>query len=493
MSRVTAWPRRLPLKVQLVAGFSATMLVVLLAAGLFVYWRVQFALDRQVDDDLTETSQRLVPLVSSSGALLPSATAADRSAIYQVLTRQGLLVSGSSAAGTTPLVSPAEAGTAVEAPVRHDIGALLPIKNHPLRAYAVGLPDRGGEAAVLVVAVPRDHRDEALLELLVQLSVAGAGALVITSAVGYLLARSALRPVEAYRAQAVNVIDGATGVRLDIPDRREDEITRLGSTLNAMLDALEAAVERERDFVRDASHELRTPLTLLTARVQLALRRPRSVDEHEQILQELRTDLDRLSRLAARLLDETRPDVDGGISDVVAVARDQVRRRASSLERPEQLRWVADTSGPLSVALPEVALIQVVDNLVSNALAHGAPPVTVSAARTGSWAILRVEDSGSGMDSHLLATATLRFTRAAESRTRPGFGLGLAVVDQIVTRAGGELRLCFAGEHVSTGHAIPVPCVHGDAMTVTALVPLEPAGSDQPAEPALRPTGERVT
>lgn len=174
---------RLPLRVRLVAGFSATMLLVLLAAGGFVYWRVHFALDRQVNEDLTEISTRLAPLVTGTGALSSGASASDRNEIYQVLDDQGRVLSASPTAGPDPLLDATAARQALSAPVRRDLGALLPIKNHPLRAYAVPLPRTGGAAAVLVVAVRRDHRDEALLELLLQLAIAGLGALVLTSAV----------------------------------------------------------------------------------------------------------------------------------------------------------------------------------------------------------------------------------------------------------------------------------------------------------------------
>lgn len=480
MRRLAAKFHRLPLRARLVAGFSATMVLVLLAAGAFVYWRVSFALDRQVNDDLTQISQQLLPLVTGSGALQATAPAVDRSADYQVVDRDGRILTTSPTAGPQPLVSPSDARAALQAPVRRDIGALFAIRSHPLRAYAIALPGSSGPAAVLVVAVPRNHRDEALRELLVQLGVAGAGALVITSAVGYWLARSALRPVEAYRSQAAHVIDGAAGIRLVVPDQREDEITRLGNTLNTMLGALEAAVERERDFVRDASHELRTPLTLLTTRVQLALSRPRSTAEHHAILEEIRTDLDRLSRLSNQLLDDNHATDRDSSTDLLALTRDRVHRRGLALEHLDHLSWATSPgSPPLPVTLDEVALTQVVDNLLSNALTHGAPPVNVTTDQVGQYVRLQVEDRGAGMDAHLLATATRRFTRAPESRTRPGYGLGLSLVERIVTDAGGELRLCFAGEHQSTGHTTREPCTHGPAMTVTALLPRRPAAQDE--------------
>ena len=111
----------------------------------------------------------------------------------------------------------------------------------------------------------------------------------LASLVGDQLARLALRPVERYRRRAAEIAAGSSHLRLEVPDERDDEVTRLGHTLNEMLAALDESLERERQFVGDASHELRTPLTLLQSRIQLARRRERSVAEHEAVLDEPRS------------------------------------------------------------------------------------------------------------------------------------------------------------------------------------------------------------
>ncbi|MFC4785832.1 ATP-binding protein [Nocardioides sp. MAHUQ-72] len=475
---------RLPLRVRLVAGFSATMLLVLTAAGAFVYWRVQFALDRQLDGDLSADTRRLAPLVQPDGELVPDVSQVVGNELYQVLDRQGRVVSASPTLRGRPLISPATARRALDDPVRQDIGALLPTTQDPLRVYATPLPT-GQEAAVLVVAVRRDHRDEALLELLAQLAVAGLGALLVTALVGDLLARFALRPVERYRAQAADIVGGATGVRLEVPPGRHDEVTRLGDTLNAMLAALEESVERERRFVNDASHELRTPLTLLTTRLQLARRRPRSLAEHEAILAEIETDVVRLVQLADHLLDVGHERVDEGGCDLAAVARAEVERR-NAVDRATHhggaAIHLAASASP--VALSEAAAGQLLGNLLDNAARHGAPPVEVCVDVVDARARLRVADSGPGMEPALLATATRRFTRSAGSRSREGFGLGLSLVESLVNRAGGELRLCSGGHHERYGAASGVPCEHDDRMTVTVLLPA--VRSSSPTHPPAR-------
>jgi two-component system OmpR family sensor kinase len=472
MMSLGARAARLPLRVRLVAGFSATMLLVLAAAGGFVYWRVSFALDRQVNEDLTALSRRLAPLVTPSGPLAEGGPALASSEGYQVLDSDGRVLSFSPSLGPNPLLAPARAQQALTAPVRQDVGRLLPINDRPLRAYATALAaTQNRRAAVLVVAVRRDHRDEALRELLAQLAVAGFGALVVTAVVGYLLARLALKPVERYRAQSADIIAGATGVRLDVPPDRDDEVTRLGHTLNTMLAALESALDTERRFVNDASHELRTPLTLLSTRVQLALRRPRSVAEHEQVLAEVQTDLVRLTQLAEQLLTVgAPPGAEAGTepTDLAALAEHEVARRAALA--PDQLLQLT-TRGPVHIALAAAQVHQLLNNLLDNAALHGRPPVLVSVDMVDGAGRLVVADRGEGMDPSMLATATHRFSRSPASRSRPGFGLGLSLVEGIVSRAGGELRLCSAGTHQRFGHSYPTACQHSEAMTVTVLLP----------------------
>lgn len=476
---------RLPLRVRLVAGFSASMFVVLTAAGAFVYWRVDYALDRQINSELEEVASVVTPLVMPSGRLVKDAPRIVGDQLYQVMSRDGRVLSYSPVLGPQPIVSKATVEQALTEPVRRDIGSLFPVRGRTFRAYATALPaQKHAEAAVLVVAVRRDHRDEALLELLGQLAAAGAGALLVTALVGERLAKFALRPVERYRSQAEDIAAGASGVRLDVPDDRYDEVTRLGHTLNAMLEALEEALERERHFVKDASHELRTPLTLLKTRVQLARRRTRSQAEHEAILAEIETDVVRLTRLAEHLLQVgtlgSQPSEHGGC-DLADVAEREVSRRNALARAPRDgagpapVRLVA--SPPVTVALGALPAAQVLGNLLDNASRHGAPPVRVTVDRIADTGRLVVVDSGPGMEPEMLATATHRFTRSAESRSREGFGLGLSLVESIVIRAGGELRLCHAGRHQCFGQHRDVPCSHDRAMTVTVMLPLERGGS----------------
>ena len=304
-ARVTGRMSRVPLRVRLVTGFVIAMTILLCAAGGFVYWRVKVDLDTALDRDLSEEFAATLPLVESDGGVHDQPSSGNVRAVrdHQTLSVAGEVLWSGPGAGTTSLLNESELSRALRGPVHVQVGALLlPASRRPLRLLAA--PTGGhGPAAVLVVGVQADQRNEALRELLAQLAIAGFAALLIAAIIGERLAKAALAPVERYRAQAETIAAGATGVRLDVPDARDDEVTRLGHTFNDVLGALERALERERRFVNDASHELRTPLTLLSARVQLLRRRHRTVEEYELALTELETDIDDLIGLSDQLLD----------------------------------------------------------------------------------------------------------------------------------------------------------------------------------------------
>ncbi|HWU19882.1 MAG TPA: HAMP domain-containing protein, partial [Nocardioides sp.] len=211
---------RLPLRTRLVAGFAAAMLVVLVAAGGFVYWRVESALDRELDTQLIQATSTIRPLLQ--GTTVRNVAEAEATGVgWQVVDADGLPLSRGGEAPTRSLVNARQLARAEHSPII-DIGDILDSD----ATWRVQITPLG--ATYLVVEVRRDHRDEALRELLVQLAVAGFGALAVTSVVGDLLARFALRPVERYRRRAEEIASGAGNLRLDVPVDRHDEVTRLG-------------------------------------------------------------------------------------------------------------------------------------------------------------------------------------------------------------------------------------------------------------------------
>ena len=281
----------------------------------------------------------------------------------------------------------------------------------------------------------REERDETLTTLLGFLLVGGPLALAAATYVGWLLAGAALHPVEAMRRRAAEISADTTGDRLPVPGR-DDEIHRLGTTLNEMLDRLDAGLARERRFVADAGHELRTPLALLHTELELALRRPRTREEQEAALRSAAEEVERLTRLAEGLL---------LLATAEEVALQRTRFPVRDLLGDVARRFgveVGEADGELEA--DRVRLEAALGNLVANALRHGAPPVRLDAMREDDHVAIRVTDAGPGFPPDFLPHAFDRFARADAARTEPGAGLGLAIVAAVARAHGGSAEAAGA-------------------------------------------------
>jgi len=483
--------RAAPLRVRLVAGFALVMLAVLSAAASFVYWRVQVDLDRTLDNTLSaqanELRQALQRDPQSPASALASLSGESRVASSQVVDPTGHVLARTGNAPETSLLRHQSSLSPTHPQTEYNVGELLGPAGRRLRVLADRLPAVNRSQPVFIVTTaPLGQRDEALRELLAQLAVANLAALAIASAVGYRLARAALLPVERYRGQAEEITAGATGIRLDVPDGTDDEISRLGHTLNQMLSALEQAGTAQRQFLADASHELRTPLAILSGEVELALRRPRSNAELEGTLRDVALDTHRLTHLANQLLDlehANTPHARTGAgarptAELHAVVQRAVLR-GQAVREDDRRALHARVEQGLQVVGTDTQLDQILGNLVDNAVLHGAGNIGVEADRvtTGGGAAatrLTVHDEGVGVAASFVPYAIDRFRRADPARAGGGSGLGLSLVHSLARSLGGELRLCTFGQH-HTYRPVQfpdVPCTHPAAgTTVTVVLP----------------------
>ena len=268
-----------------------------------------------------------------------------------------------------------------------------------------------------------------------------------------MIAGAALRPVEEMRRRAAEVSSDEPGARLPLPEAN-DEIRRLGTTLNEMLDRLEDGLERERRFTADASHELRTPLALLETELELALRRPRSPEELQAALRSAAVEVDRLRRLADDLLVLAQLD------------RGRVPLRREPIDADDLLDGVArrfasraaDDGRPLDVVGSDVTfegdrlrLEQALGNLVDNALRHGAGPVRLEASSVNGSVELRVDRRAAQASRPPSSrTRSSAFSRPDAARSGGSAGLGLAIVAAVAEAHGGTARASTGGGGVVT-------------------------------------------
>ena len=317
----------------------------------------------------------------------------------------------------------------------------VPVRREAAAGEIVGL---------LQVGLDRNEIAEALLLLLRVLVLAGPLVLLLAAGGGYLLAGRALAPVAAITrlASGIGAQDLHARLNLDLPD---DELGRLARTFDAMLARIEDAFERQRRFTGDAAHELRTPLSLMRSQGDLALARPRSAEDYREALRGLDGDLERLTGLVGTLLTLARADAGRLVPERASF--DLADTVELAVEQYEPVAAVAGVrlraeAVPTPVVADEDLLVQVLVNLIDNALAHtpAGGTVTVGCRSEDGWARLCVADTGGGIPPEHQARVFDRFYRvdAGRARSAGGTGLGLAICRAIAEAHGGTITLTSA-------------------------------------------------
>jgi two-component system, OmpR family, sensor kinase len=426
---------RIPIRVRLALVFALAMAIVLAGAGWFAYSRVASDLSSALDQDLRGRGQDLSALVAHGGSVRSTegSLIENGESFAEVLGSGGRVLDATRPIGAS-LLTVSELAAARSSPVFTNRSS-VPGLDEPARLLALPAT-RDGARVVLVVGATRENRAETLRSLRTAFLIGGPIALLLAALGGYLLAGAALRPIESMRRRAAEISAASLDERLPVPDAN-DEVARLGETLNAMLARLEDGLERERRFLADASHELRTPLALMKTELGLASKPDRTEDELRAAIASAAEQTDRLARIADDLLLLARAE-QGELRlkteqvDVADVLDDVAGRfrgdRVISVEPGE----------PLVVSADRLRLEQALTNLVDNALRHGGGAITLSAAAENGTAELHVTDEGAGFEDEFLSRAFERFTRPDEAREGDGAGLGLAIVETIARAHRGE-------------------------------------------------------
>jgi two-component system, OmpR family, sensor kinase len=417
------------------------MALVLGATGVFVYARFGAELDSTINSGLRSRASDLVALVreADSGLREGRQKLVGRSESFaEVLDSRGRVSDASPAVGKQVLLSPGELRRALREPLILNKG---PLPGLPDESRLLAVPVRTrGQTRVVVLGTSTEARSESLQDLLQLLLLGGPVALLLASLAAYGVAAAALHPVEAMRARAAKVSAAQPDQRLPVPPTH-DEIARLGTTLNEMLDRLGEALEHERSFVADASHELRTPLAILRTELELALAEGRSAEELRGALESAAEETDRLTQLSEDLL--TIAQTERGelplrigrveVPDVLDGVRSRFSRRAEAEGREIEVK----PSG-IELEADRLRLDQAVGSMVDNALRYGSGRISLSAAEGEEEVEIHVVDQGAGFPPEFLERAFERFSRAASARRDGGSGLGLAIVRTVARAHGGE-------------------------------------------------------
>jgi signal transduction histidine kinase len=328
--------------------------------------------------------------------------------------------------------------------------AMAYIRQHPEAVFGESPATPAGKSLNEVFQqVQRDAQDDAVQNARIWSAVALALMAVAAGIVGWLIAGRALRPLRRItaRAREASATDLEARVALDGP---HDEIRELGDTFDEMLGRLEQSFVAQRRFSAQVSHELRTPLAVIAGEAELLLLDPRPQDVHA--LHQIQDATDRAAAIVAALLVLGR----SGSGDLTLEDLDLDRMVGDVLgDLVNGPRWrdlrVDLELDPAPVRVDRVLVERLLANLLANAADHNRPGgfVDVRTARDGDWSVLEVTNSvGEG------------------PRADGGQGIGLTIVDAVLTAHGGELVTDEPEAGVRRVRVrIPVPAGIRDGLT----------------------------
>ena len=281
--------------------------------------------------------------------------------------------------------------------------------------------------------------------------------LIVVAIVSWLVAGRAVRPLATLAETTSAIATTGDHSRRIALGPSSDEVGRLSTSFNAMLErlgsaqaGLTAALAAQQRLVADASHELRTPLSTIRSNAEFLRARPDATeDDRAAAIADIATETERMSRLVEGLLVLARADA--GVAselrpvDIRSIADEEVRRiRPPRLGRDTapDIRVIAD--GAALVLGDADALGRAIRVLLDNAFRHGAAPVEVRVAHRDGRVHVEVCDAGPGIPAEIEERVFERFYRADPARSGEGTGLGLSIARAIVEQHGGAIRVTRA-------------------------------------------------
>jgi heavy metal sensor kinase len=324
--------------------------------------------------------------------------------------------------------------------------ALSAENNLLIRVYTLPLVDSPPYALQVGQSLDTVHQTQAQILRLLTVMVIATGVLALGS--GWFLAHRALLPVSAITrtAREIGGKDLSQRIVMNLPD---DELGQLAQTFNGMLDRIEAAFQRQRQFTADAAHELRTPLSIMQTGLDVVLSQSRSADEYHSTLENIHEEVLRLSQLTTHLLMLARVDAHTLTIEPhpidLSLLLNTVTEQISIAAEQKQITLHCDIPAHMIIHADEDRLIQLTLNLLENAVKYTpiGGSITVKLSQSNHQVCFSIADTGMGIAPQHLTHIFDRFYRIDRARNRQqgGVGLGLAIAQQIVQLHHGSIHV----------------------------------------------------
>jgi signal transduction histidine kinase len=432
--------------------------IALVMGGLAFFGALTYSVNRTMDNEALASAQEVAALVNENR--LPSPIPVSGAHVVQVVDAQQRVTGGSVTADRlTPLLRPNELATALGGEAVLLDGVRVGT-SEPLRVRAI--PAGSADAPVsVIIGLPFGDVLATRTALRNALLITFPLLLAALAAIAWRVIGWTLQPVEQLRAGAEQIsrtgrIRGsAVGERLPVPTAA-DEIRALAVTLNEMLDRLADAQERQRSFVADAAHELRSPLASIQAQLEVAGR----LGDGGTIPSDLMPDVKRLTGLVEDLLLLARADADTKPpARLTCVDVGELLADVTGAYAGARVPVTLVANKPVMIMVDADELHRAVGNLVDNAARHARTQVEVAARVDQGWVVISVSDDGPGIAREDRERVFERFTRLDDARGRNsgGAGLGLAIVRELVIRAGGTVAFAAVEAPWSTRAELRLP------------------------------------
>jgi two-component system, OmpR family, sensor kinase len=482
MSRL--WRRFWPLNIrsQMMLWYFLIFAILICLFGAVFYFNLQTSLETNIDSELRSHAQEisngineangtiavqdvtgvLTGLVDPDASIdtpVPASTPISNQAAHEaqgdvdiaplvrILNNKGNAVYTSPAFGKlrVPSVSVAQAihGNAWT-------GTVMATNGQMVRVYSLPRFDNGRVYAVVQVGESLLSLSTTLRSVVIELLIIGIFVLLLSFIGSYWLAVRSFAPVKKMTSIARRIEVGDLHERVPVP-RTQDELQKLALTFNEMIERLEKSFAHQRRFVADASHELRTPVAAIRSMTDVTLASSAAVspDEYRTVLQDVNAEAERLGHLISDLLLLARVDENKMPIEHEAVRLDRLVADVAAimelLATEKNITLSVEANEPATVSGDEARLIQVIMNLVDNAVnyTNAGGTIKLEVHSKGDSVYLSVSDSGIGIGPEHLEHIFERFYRVdpARSRAAGGTGLGLSIVDWVVRAHGGTISV----------------------------------------------------
>lgn len=326
-----------------------------------------------------------------------------------------------------------------------------------LRFWTNPIIKEGRVIGVILVAHPIDVIENSLSALVSAMSVVYVSLVLLTTFGGYLLAKKATQPISEIIEKIMRISAENLNERVSVR-RTNDEIQELSETFNGLMDRLDSAFKRERQFIGDVAHELKTPLATLQGEIELALTKKRKSDEYRRALREALTDARRLGETLANILDLAWSRTDAKLERVdLSAALNDLNEVAKKLALAKRIIVKSDIKKGVYVLGKKDKLSRAVLNLIDNAIKFTPEKgrVEINLDKEKGRAVIKISDNGVGISKTDRPYIFERFYRGNRTETA-GSGLGLPIAQAIVETHRGKIRV-KSGKGKGTSATIYLP------------------------------------